>query len=413
MACEDGASLADLYAYWVRIYRSTTPGAWALLDHCFHSEVMAMRHRRVHMAIAGSQVDAAEDLYEKNRVKLINAQCDLLTDDPIAAVAGLENTCQGCARLIAELERALEALLAQGYWRPGACGMVVRLFGAFPEVHRLRESTLAYRITVDNLHCQPGGAHGEIATLRRPEFQPPALAARGGDSLDTTPAACRARLQPIIEDRLVQLRATEEYLRTGRDAIQHDQVVAPNMMIVDGAEANHYFRYAAESRATFLRCCAALKATLKEDAARAESEGQTADEDWRTFAAAVLAYAGLDESATEPEEPSDEAVDSPDRPCESTAGATRPSVSPTEPERPSVGSTEPSIETVTCVAGAGLPEPPVERGETAQEPPMPASGGWFLLRELGDRLKGLALDGPAVPRPGGGSGPPGEDAPGL
>ena len=408
MACGDGAAWADLYAYWVRIYRPTTPGAWALLDHCFHSEVMAMRHRRVHIGIAGSQVEAAEKLYETKRAQLINSQYDLLSDDPIAAVAGLENTCQGCARLIAELERALGALLAQGYWRPGACGMVVRLFGAFPEVHRLRESTLAYRITLDNLHCQPGGAPGELATLLRPEFQPPELAARGGEPLDTTPAACRARLQRIVEDRLVQLRTTEEQLRTGRDAIQHDQVVAPNMMIADGTEANRFFRYYAESRSTFLRCFAALKATLKEDAARAESEGETADDDWRTFAAAVLADAGLDDSATEPEEPSNEAVDSPDTACESTASTTGPAVSATEPEKPSVGSTEPSAETVTCVAGAGLPKPPVEPGETAQEPPIPASDGRFLVRGLGPRLEPPGPAAPAVPEPD--SGPPGRSA---
>src|SRR5262249_59355913 len=104
--------------------------------------------------------------------------------------------------------------------------------------------------------------------------------------------------------------------------------------IADGTEANRFFRYYAESRSTFLRCFAALKATLKEDAARAESAGETADDDWRVFAAAVLADAGLEDSATEPEEPSDEAVEGPDTPCEFTSTATGPPGSAPQPQEP-------------------------------------------------------------------------------
>jgi hypothetical protein len=392
---KDGAAIARRYASSVSFYRPASPGAWALLDQCFFGDTMAIRNRRVHRSIVGGQIEEADQLFDKARTDFVNGHYDLLSDDPVAAVAGLETTSLGCLRLIEDLERALNALQVQGYWRPGACGMVVRLFGFYPEITRLRESALAYRITLDNLYCQPGGAADEIAMLNRPEFQPPELAARGGNQVDTSPAACRERLQRILEERLMWLRVTEEDLRTGRDARRPDQVLAPNMMIVDEAESRHWFRYFTESRSTLLRCLAALKATLKEDAARAESKGGNDSNGLPPFAAAVIAE-----------------YEAQDSPAEATATAPadpRDMVSPTEPDVPAVELTEISFEPATYVAEPGVVETPVEPGERDQEPPIPTSDGRFLVRASVERLEGLGLDAPMAPKPTGGSGPPSED----
>jgi hypothetical protein len=144
---------------------------------------------------------------------------------------------------------------------------------------RLRESPVAYFLTLENLYCQLEPAADQIATLMRPEFMPAEFAGRFRRNVDTTPAACRERLRRTLENRLARLRTTEEQLRTGRDARQRRQVVDPNMMIANPAELNTYSRYASDANSSFLRCYKALEAALKADAERGESADQEGNHD--------------------------------------------------------------------------------------------------------------------------------------
>ena len=110
-----------------------------------------------------------------------------------------------------------------------------------------------------------------MAALSRPESRPPAL--RHADLARSfgTPADCREALRRLVDDQLAGLRALEEELRTGKDALERSRVVDPLLFIQDEVEARRFFRYFPESRSTFLRCFKELEATRQRDA-RADDE---------------------------------------------------------------------------------------------------------------------------------------------
>ena len=122
-----------------------------------------------------------------------------------------------------------------------------------------------------NLHCQPGGVAdpAEAAELIRPENRPAALARVDLAAMVGEPSACRQRLVHLVDGQIAAVRAREERLREGRDAVERSRVVDPNLFVQDEKEARLFFRYFGESKSTFLRCFKELKATCESDA-RAE-----------------------------------------------------------------------------------------------------------------------------------------------
>jgi hypothetical protein len=428
---ESAEAINKLYNFYMTFYKPVRPAARHLAYRCFQAELMGLRCDRAQLAITGFQLDQANELFDQSRSKMVESQYDLLADDPPAAVEALETTGAGCCKLIEGLERAASALLTVGYLRPGACGTLVRLFGCFPEVPRLRDSVLAYELTLDNLYCQPAGAVDQIATLLKPEFQPPALSGRGRRNVDTTPAACRERLQRAIDERLARLRATEERLRTGQDVRQRSQVVDPNILIADPDEANRFFRYFAESRSTYVRCYNALEAALKADAARADSEDSTDHDDSSDPVASATEAPQTSVSPAEPTETCEThsdfgptlailSVHHADESPEPAGDEPDQVVSPTEPDVPCCPVTETSVATVTCVAGADLletgSEPSVPAAETAGEPPEAPSDGKFLVRRSAELMRLLRPEAATPLRPGAEphpAGPPGGEGSGL
>jgi hypothetical protein len=438
---ESAEEINNLHNFYMMYYRPASPAARHLTERCFQAELMSLRCDRAQLAIAGHQLDRAGELFDQSRAKMVESQYDLLADDPPAAVAGLETTGAGCRKLIDGLERAATALLTLGYLRPGACSLLVRLFGCFPEVERLRDSVLAYSLTLENLYCQPGSAAADqIATLLRPEFLPPALAGGGRRSVDTTPAACRDRLKQSIDQRLAWLHAREEDLQTGQDVRQRSQVVDPNTLIADPTEANRFFRYFAESRSTYVRCYNALEAALKADAARADSE-ESADSDGSSdpatgstegpaTSASPAAAGGPSDATPEPPVGCETPTDSAPAPTifrlqaagespEPSSGEPAEPVSRSEPDVPSSGTAEPSVATTAYVAPAGPVEtggePSVPMPDAAGEPPDSPSEGNFLVRRSAELMRLLGPEMAARLRPDGGpwpAAPPGGEGSG-
>jgi hypothetical protein len=350
-----------------------------------------------------------------------------MDEDPIASAAVLQTTGLGCRLLIDRLEGALDTLLNLGYWSPEEIRDVVRLFGCFPELERLRESPVAYFLTLENLSCQPEPADEAIAALLRPEFQPAEFAGRSRRNVDTMPAACRDRIERMVENRLTRLRALEEELRTGRDARQRSQVVDPNMMIADPVEFHRYDRYSKDANASFNRCYKLLEATLATDAARAESADQDGNHDSSDAAAgttppdAATAEPELSILTLERDVPSAETPEEPIVPAASPKPvqpeSSIPTSKPSVPAREAAGS---SVEPKTCVDQTVLSgtqrEPSVPPSDGPGEPPVPASDGRFLVRAAAELVKRLGAEAGAVPRPEGGpwpAGPPGEAESGL
>src|SRR5205823_5092855 len=97
----------------------------------------------------------------------------------------------------------------------------------------LKEDETPYLVRLFNAHCEPAPDGAQIAILTRPENRPRALA--GVDLATFVPAAraCRDWLGRVIDAQLAKLRAAEEVLRTGKDAIERSRVVGPTKMIQD------------------------------------------------------------------------------------------------------------------------------------------------------------------------------------
>jgi hypothetical protein len=442
---ENKEEITTLYNSYINYYKPASPAALHLTRQLFRAELKTIRCERAHSAIVDSQVDEASELTDNNRYKLVESDYSLMDEDPVASVAALVTTGLGCRVLIDRLEVALDTLLDLGCWTPEECGAVVRHFGYFPELDRLRESPVAYFLTLENSYCQPEPAADLIATLLRPEFMPAELAGRIRRNVDTTPAACRERIRRTLENRLARLRATKERLRTGRDARQRSQVVDPNMMIANPAEFHTYSRYASDANSSFLRCYKALEAALKADAERGESDDHQANRDPSTEAAPVghatacihVSRRGTQERALlaastpadagtagpetpiSPDEAGEASCETPEESIVPVAGTeAAESANPfltNEPAVPARVATGSSVETTTYVDQAVLSgthgEPSVPASDGPGEPPVPPSDGRFLVRATSERLKLLRPEAAAPPRPGGGpwpAGPPGE-----
>src|SRR6185312_5521611 len=143
---------------------------------------------------------------------------------------------------------------------------------------RLPEDETAYLVMLCNLRCQPDGGAALIAGLLRPEHRPPALRDVDLAPLVAAPPACRERLRRLVDGQLAELRAAEEVLRTGPDAVARSRAVDPTLFLQDEVEARRFFRYWGESRATFLRCFKELEATRRRDADADFDEGNDGPE---------------------------------------------------------------------------------------------------------------------------------------
>src|SRR6185437_11804499 len=100
-------------------------------------------------------------------------------------------------------------LLEQGFWRPGHCGELVRLFGVAPDPAELKECASAYLVMLCNLYCQPQpqveAAAPLIAALSHPENRPASL--RGADlSVYRDVSLSRATLLQVLDAELSRHR---------------------------------------------------------------------------------------------------------------------------------------------------------------------------------------------------------------
>jgi hypothetical protein len=232
---------------------------------CIQSKIGGDRVQRAHDAITQSQTDAAAALYAQNRAALIARQMDLLATHPAAAVEGLLGTSQGCRAAALRFRQLQAQFLAQGFWGTEV-GDAVRLMGVVPSLEGLRDDPDAFLLTYCNLQCRLGGGGGApLETLLRPEHRPAEITDAMLAEL-AGPAAARPWILSFIDNWLAELEQLAGRLQEKVWA-EREQVVAPNLIIVDDREFQKYTRLRAQTTATFLRAHKALEETLKRDAA--------------------------------------------------------------------------------------------------------------------------------------------------
>jgi hypothetical protein len=274
MDSEPADLIESTYARWREFYQPCSPAAEHFMTLCIQSKICGDRVQRSHDAITQSQTDAAAALYAQNRADLIARQMDLLATHPAAAAQGLLGTSQGC-RAAAERFRQLQTrFLDQGFW--GAeVGDAVRLMGVVPSLEGLRDDPDAFLLTYCNLQCRLGGGGGApLETLMRPEHRPAEITDAMLAEL-AGPAAARPWILGFIHNWLAELEQLAVRLQE-KDWAEREQVVAPNLIIVDDREFQKYTRLRSQTTSAFLRAYKALEETLKRDAAADHEESVAA-----------------------------------------------------------------------------------------------------------------------------------------
>src|SRR5262249_37940321 len=112
------------------------------------------------------------------------------------------------------------------------------------------------------------------------------------------PAANRAELLRIIDDAITELRAREESLRTGPEAVAQAWAAEQALVIQDPTEARLRSRYAGDHQSMFYRAYRELKAVQAEAAQEAETDGAE-DEDDEAESAPADAAAGAEAPSPE------------------------------------------------------------------------------------------------------------------
>jgi len=255
--------IKSTYDRWRSFYNPQSPAAQHYLTLCVQSEICGNRIQLAHDSITQSQTTAAADLYSKRRAALIDSQIDLLATHPAAAVEGLLATSQGCAAVAERFQQLQARFLDQGFWRAEACD-AVRLMGVVPSLEALQGDADAFLLTYCNFRCQPGGGGTPLESLLRPEHRPEGVTEALLDEL-AAPEAARQWVLKLIANWLDELDQIAGRLRD-KDWAERQQVVAPNLMVVNDREFDRYSRYRRETTSTFLRAHKALEEQLKRDA---------------------------------------------------------------------------------------------------------------------------------------------------
>jgi hypothetical protein len=125
------------------------------------------------------------------------------------------------------------------------------------------------------------------------------------------PAANRAELLRIIDEALAELRAREESLRTGPEAVAQSLAAEQALVIQDPTEARLRSRYASDHQSAFYRAYRELKAVQAEaaqeaDAAGAEDAAESAPGDAATEAEVPSPEASAEKLPNEPGAPMEE-----------------------------------------------------------------------------------------------------------
>ena len=350
MPGEDPEAIAALQRRWDDYYRPASPAAEHLVDLCVRAQLVSDRCFRAHDHAVAGQVEEAHEMFDRARARAIAHQETFFVDDPAAAVAALAETGEGCRAMIGRWERLGGLLEVQGHWTTADCTEALGLLGMLPSPELIGADATFYLVRLCHFRCQPDAVPEAVALIMKHSDRPPGLDPAELASLGDAPA-CRAWLRRLVDDRLAELGAAEEFLRTGPDAVARSRVTEPCLLIQDELEAKRFFRYFAESRSTFLRCFKELEATRERDArAGSDDRDNRGDRDKRDDRGATAADA-------------DRAAGAPAPAAEVTANARfAEAFSPNEPSQGAAGRA-----TAPATRSPGAPGVSVPRDPTVAE----------------------------------------------
>ena len=235
-----------------------------VLGRMLFTTIQANRYERVLTATITQQVANAQDQLQRQTEAQVAHFQALLPDKPIDAIEGLRRTSLGCSWLIGRWNHVREVLLTYGLLPySDVCVMLLLSGESLPDDETF--STGDFWIRFHAVMCRPEHSRFDDVLKQVGADVHATLLARWSD-----PKANQAELLRRIDAALEELRAREEHLRTGPEAVARAQATEQALMIEDPKEARLWARYYAESQSIFLRSSRELR-VLQDRAAEEEA----------------------------------------------------------------------------------------------------------------------------------------------
>jgi hypothetical protein len=231
--------------------------------------------------VAGQIQSALTNLRQKMEAEVAR-NIALFPKDPYEAIAALRGSSLGCQWLIKQWELLRQALLDFGFFTSHHLWLMIRLSGAAP-VLKLKKVDAAEFITlnVEKFHiefhalfCRP--TPPEPSEIRKVFQMPSAGMEAAYQAKWPNREAHQAELLRRIDAALAELRAREEELRTGPEAVQQALAADQALMIADPVMGRLCGRYASDGHSVFFRSCRELR-LLRQEAAEDEEAEVDAD----------------------------------------------------------------------------------------------------------------------------------------
>jgi len=211
---EDPLDHARLFSEWTAAYPYSTPIERGLIHQ---AAVALMERRRIERTLATlrtQKVRAALLNWERAQEDDVATWLDRFNVHPPSALVGLLRSASGCRWAIATWERLARELQEEGTWYGDSRHEAVQIQGKSACIDQLYFDLEAFTTWADSVACQANPKQKDIDVILDRRNIPKALQEKDVQVWPRDPAACRARMQALVDRELPRLRALEATLRT-------------------------------------------------------------------------------------------------------------------------------------------------------------------------------------------------------
>jgi hypothetical protein len=257
---------ARLFGEWTTAYPYSTPIERGLIHQAAVALMEKRRIERVRATLRTQKVRAALLNWERAQEDDVATWLDRFNASPGSALVGLLRSASGCRWAIATWERLAQELRDEGTWYGGSRLDAVQIQGKSACIEHLHYSLEAFTTWADSVACQANPKQKDINVILDRKNIPKALQEKDVQVWPRDPAACRARLQALVDRELPRLRAIEATLRTQYEEPERAEAEEMALASLTSEEAS-LLRAERAHEQSFLRAATALLNVRKQTGA--------------------------------------------------------------------------------------------------------------------------------------------------
>jgi len=214
---EDPREHAQLFQEWMAAYSDPSPIEAGLIAQAVFALMELRRLARVRTTLRRQKVRTAVLDLERAQEDNVATWLDRFNDHPPSALVGLLRSASGCRKAIATLERLALELRDEGTWYGLSRHDAVLIQGKSACIDELYFSLEAFTTWADSVACQANPKQKDIDVILDRRNIPKALVEKDVQVWPRDPAACRARMQALVDKELPRLKALEAALRVAQE----------------------------------------------------------------------------------------------------------------------------------------------------------------------------------------------------